>query len=91
MLHAHVLEQTDAADWWFHNLRRTMASWQAGTGANLSAIGRSLNHKTTQTTAIYARLWMAPVLNSMETATIAMMQAAGLAAPDESESEAAEE
>ncbi|MFB9127131.1 hypothetical protein ACFFYR_29685 [Paraburkholderia dipogonis] len=56
----------------------------------MSAIGRSLNHKSMQTTAIYARLWMEPVRNSMETAATAMMQAAGLAATDESESEAEE-
>jgi hypothetical protein len=73
------------------NLRRTTDSWQAGTGANLSVIDRSLNHKSMQTTVIYARLWMGPVRNSMETATTAMMQAAGLVATDESEPEAAEE
>ncbi|RQT08444.1 hypothetical protein [Burkholderia contaminans] len=60
-------------------------------GANLSVVGRSPSHKSTRTTAIYARLRMEPVRNSMETATTAMMQATGLAATDESESEAAEE
>ena len=62
----------------------------AGTGANLSVIGRSLNHKST-TTGIYARIWMEPVGNSMETATTARTQAAGLVATDDSESDAAEE
>ncbi|WP_322009731.1 tyrosine-type recombinase/integrase [Paraburkholderia sp. J12] len=83
-----ILDKAGIADLRLHDLRRTMGSWQAGTGANLSVIGRSLNHKSTQTTAIYARLWMEPVRNAMETATAAMMQAAGLAANDESESEA---
>lgn len=73
-----ILDKAGIADLRLHDLRRTMGSWQAGTGANLSVIGRSLNHKSTQTTAIYARLWMEPVRNAMETAAAAMMQAAGL-------------
>lgn len=78
-----ILDKAGIADLRLHDLRRTMGSWQAGTGANLSVIGRSLNHKSTQTTAIYARLWMEPVRNSMETAAAAMMQAAGLSCGDE--------
>lgn len=71
-----ILEKAGIADLRIHDLRRTMGSWQAGTGANMSVIGRSLNHKSTQTTAIYARLWLEPVRNSMEVATSAMLQAA---------------
>ncbi len=79
-----VLDKAGIADLRLHDLRRTMGSWQAGTGANLSVI---VNHKSTQTTAIYARLWMEPVRNSMETAASAMLQAAGLAATGDAESE----
>ena len=50
---------------------------QAETGANLPVIERSLNHKSTQTTAIDVRLWMEPVRNSTETATKAMLLAGG--------------
>jgi len=82
-----VRDAAGIADLRLHDLRRTMGSWQAGTGANLSVIGRSLNHKSTQTTAIYARLWMEPVRNSMETAATAMLQAAGLATTSARESE----
>jgi integrase len=39
-----------------HDLRRTMGSWQAKTGASLPIIGKSLNHKNASTTSIYARL-----------------------------------
>lgn len=78
-----ILDKAGIADLRLHDLRRTMGSWQAGTGANLSVIGRSLNHKSTATTAIYARLWLTPVKNSMETAATAMLQAGGLdRAPD---------
>lgn len=34
-----------------HDLRRTLGSWQARTGASLPIIGKSLNHKTHQATA----------------------------------------
>ena len=61
-----------------HDLRRTLGSWQARTGASLPIIGKSLNHKTHQATAIYARLDLDPVRASVNTATAAMMEAAGL-------------
>jgi integrase len=58
-----------------HDLRRTMGSWQAKTGASLSVIGKSLNHKSIQTTAIYARLDIDPIRVSMNTATSAILKA----------------
>jgi len=61
-----------------HDLRRTLGSWQAKTGASLAIIGKSLNHQSQQTTAIYARLDLDPVRASVNTATSAMMEAAGL-------------
>ncbi|MCB1773856.1 MAG: site-specific integrase [Gammaproteobacteria bacterium] len=38
-----------------HDLRRTVGSWLAQSGATLHLIGRVLNHSNTSTTAIYAR------------------------------------
>ncbi|MCK9387698.1 MAG: site-specific integrase [Sulfuritalea sp.] len=64
-----------------HDLRRTLGSWQAKTGASLAIIGKSLNHKNTATTAIYARLDLDPVRESMERATSAMLTAAGVKKP----------
>ena len=61
-----------------HDLRRTLGSWQARTGSSLPIIGKSLNHKTHQATTIYARLDLDPVRQSVNTATAAMMEAAGL-------------
>ncbi len=66
-----------------HDLRRTLGSWQAKTGASLAIIGKSLNHQSQQTTAIYARLDLDPVRASVNTATSAMMEAAGLKKPAE--------
>lgn len=60
-----------------HDLRRTLGSWQAITGASLPIIGKSLNHKSHQATAIYARLDLDPVRASVEKATSAMLSAAG--------------
>jgi integrase len=64
-----------------HDLRRTLGSWQAKTGASLAIIGKSLNHKSTQATAIYARLDLDPVRQSVNTATAAMLEAAGITRP----------
>jgi integrase len=60
-----------------HDLRRTMGSWQARTGASMLVIGKSLGHKSQQATAIYARLDLDPVRQAMEAATSAMLEAAG--------------
>jgi len=59
-----------------HDLRRTMGSWQAKTGASLPIIGKSLNHQCASTTSIYARLDIDPVRSAMETAAEAMLEAA---------------
>lgn len=61
-----------------HDLRRTLGSWQAKTGASLAIIGKSLNHKSHQSTQIYARLDLDPVRQSINTATAAMMEAGGV-------------
>jgi integrase len=66
------------ADVRIHDLRRTLGSWQARTGASLSIIGKSLSHKSVQTTAIYSRLDIDPVRASVERATSAMLVAAGV-------------
>nr|WP_210403398.1 site-specific integrase [Aeromonas veronii] len=68
----------DITDLHIHDLRRTLGSWQAKTGSTLPIIGKSLNHKSLQATAIYARLDLEPVRQSVETATQAMMEAAGI-------------
>lgn len=72
-----ILERAGIADLRIHDLRRTLGSWQAKTGASMAIIGKSLNHKNQNTTAIYARLDLDPVRDSVNTATTAMMVAAG--------------
>jgi len=67
-----ILERAQLKDVRIHDLRRTLGSWQAATGANSYVIGKSLGHKTQQATAIYARLNIDPVRTSVEKATSAM-------------------
>jgi integrase len=73
-----ILARAGIEDLRIHDLRRTLGSWQAKTGASLSIIGKSLNHKSPNTTAIYARLDLDPVRESVERAINAMLAAAGL-------------
>jgi integrase len=61
-----------------HDLRRSLGSWQAILGASLPIVGRSLGHKSPSATAIYARLDIDPVRESVERATSAMLVAAGV-------------
>lgn len=75
---ARILKHAGLENLRIHDLRRTLGSWQAKTGASLTIIGKSLNHKTHQATAIYARLDLDPVRQSVNTATSAMMAAGGL-------------
>jgi integrase len=56
-----------------HDLRRTLGSWQAATGASLPIIGKSLGHSSIQATQIYARLNLDPVRDAVNKATDAML------------------
>ncbi len=69
-----ILERANLKDVRLHDLRRTLGSWQAATGANSYMIGQSLGHKSPQSTAIYARLNIDPVRESVEKATQAMLR-----------------
>jgi len=72
---ARILDRAGIEDLRLHDLRRSLGSWQAKTGASLAIIGKTLAHKDQKTTAIYARLDNDPVRESMEKATAAMMSA----------------
>lgn len=67
-----VLKLADLPGLRMHDLRRTLASWQAITGSSLPIIGQTLNHKEASSTQIYARLNVTPVRESMETAVAKM-------------------
>jgi len=70
-----ILERAGIKDLRIHDLRRSLGSWQASTGASLAIIGKTLAHKNVATTAIYARLSIDPVRDSMNKATQAIWDA----------------
>ena len=70
-----ILKRAKLEDVRLHDLRRTLGSWQAATGASLQVIGKTLGHRNQATTAIYSRLNLDPVKSALDTATAAMMQA----------------
>lgn len=80
---AKLLETAQIENLRLHDLRRTLGSWQTKTGASMAIVGKSLNHKSIQSTKIYARLDLDPVRESVNRATDAMLHAAGVKQPDD--------
>ena len=64
-----ILKRAELTDLRIHDLRRTLGSVLAATGANSFLIGQVLNHKDIASTAIYARLNIDPVRECIEVAT----------------------
>ena len=64
----HLPQKLSKSDLRIHDLRRTVASYQALSGSSLLIIGKSLGHQSTEATEIYARLQVEPVKQSMEKA-----------------------
>lgn len=71
-----ILKRAGIEDLRIHDLRRSFGSWQAITGASPLIIGKSLNHKNIQSTAIYSRLNIDPVRLLVNNAVAAMMKIA---------------
>lgn len=69
------LKRAGIANLRFHDLRRSLGSWQARTGASLLIIGKTLGHKSQQATQIYAQLDTDPVHEAVGIATSAMIAA----------------
>jgi len=55
-----------------HDLRRTMGSFQTITGASTAIVGKTLGHKNPNSTAVYARMNLDPVRESMGKAVALM-------------------
>ncbi len=72
-----ILKRAGIENLRIHDLRRTLGSWQAITGASLPVIGKSLNHRNASTTQIYARLNLDPVRESVQKAVTVMLNQAG--------------
>lgn len=71
-----ILERAGIEDFRLHDLRRTLGSWMADTGATLHVVGKALNHQNPSTTAIYARISVDPVRQAKAKAHEALLKAA---------------
>ncbi len=60
-----------------HDLRRSLGSWAAMTGASLHVIGAALGHKSTEATKVYARLQGDTVRDAMDLAFNTMLNKGG--------------
>jgi len=71
---ARLLKRAEIDDLRIHDLRRTIGSWQAMTGASILVIGKSLNQTTSSATEVYSRVTPDPVRESLERAQAAMFE-----------------
>lgn len=53
---SRICKRMEIQDFRMHDLRRTLGSYMAINGSSLLTIGKALNHKSTASTEIYARL-----------------------------------
>ncbi len=70
-----ILTRARIANLRIHDLRRSLGSWEAITGASLQIVGKTLGHTQSESTAIYSRLSDDPVRSAMATATAAIVKA----------------
>ena len=63
-----ILQRAGIKNLRMHDLRRTLGSWMAINGASSYVIGKTLNHKNSQSTDVYARLNNDPVREFMDKA-----------------------
>lgn len=73
-----ILKSAEIEDLRLHDLRRTLGSWMAASGATTAIIGKTLAHKSQQATKIYERLDLDPVRLSVNAAHQAIFTAAGI-------------
>ncbi len=72
-----VLQRAQIADLRIHDIRRTMGSYMAMSGAGQYLIGKALGHKSSSATEIYARVAVDPVREAQEVAAKRMMALMG--------------
>lgn len=69
-----ILLHAKLSDVRLHDLRRTLGSWEAATGASLPVIGKTLGHSpASKATKVYARLHLDPIRDAVNKATSAML------------------
>lgn len=70
-----LLELSKLQDLRIHDLRRTIASWQAGAGTPLHVITKSLSQRSSQSTAVYAHVHDDIVRNAVQNAAELIIEA----------------
>jgi integrase len=70
-----LLKRAKIEHFTIHDLRRTLGSWMATSGASLPMIGKALGHQSQASTAVYARLQLGEVREAMGTATTKLLTA----------------
>ena len=83
MAWGRVLKRAGIEKLRIHDLRRTVGSWLAGQGANAFTIQKALGHRSLASTAVYARLDLAPVRAALEGVAAAFAAAGDAAKADE--------
>lgn len=73
-----IRKRADLEDLRLHDLRRTVGSWLAMSGASLPLIGKVLNHSNPSTTAIYARLAEDAAREALEDYSQQLLEVAGI-------------
>lgn len=61
-----ILKRAEINDLRIHDIRRTVGSYMAIQGVSPTIIGKALGHRSTQSTAVYARLTQNPVRLALE-------------------------
>nr|WP_253308247.1 site-specific integrase [Rickettsia endosymbiont of Ceutorhynchus assimilis] len=69
-----IVKKAMLEDFRIHDMRRTMGSWMAREGASQYIIGKALNHKSSDATAVYARINIDPVREFMQKAANSIME-----------------
>lgn len=69
----NLLKRAGMSNFRIHDIRRTLGSWQTITGASNSIVGKSLGHRSSQSTQVYARMDLDPVRKSIEKAIEAIL------------------
>lgn len=60
-----ICERADLKDLWIHDIRRTVGSWLAASGASNFVISKALGHICPRSAEVYARLDTTPVRNCL--------------------------
>lgn len=77
-----LLSEAELTNLHLHDLRRSLGSWLAMTGASLHITGTALGHKSTEATKVYARLQGDSVKSALDLATATMLSKGGFSLTD---------